>query len=100
MTSTTATSDDGRAAAMAVAAKVELTVVAVMTKAVKKAVLVAAMVFIRVSLSTSVSVPTPAVPRYIATGEPSPPAPITSTCAAISRCWPSMPISSSRMWRE
>ena len=52
------------------------------------------------SWSTMVIRPTPAVPRYSATGEPSPPAPITSACAASKRCWPSMPSSSSRMWRE
>jgi hypothetical protein len=39
-------------------------------------------------------------PRYSATGEPSPPAPITSAWAARMRSWPSMPISSSRMCRE
>src|SRR5687767_10289407 len=34
------------------------------------------------------------------TGEPSPPAPMTSAWPASTRAWPSMPYSSSRMWRE
>ena len=52
------------------------------------------------SSSTSVMRPTPAAARYSATGEPSPPAPITSAWPALTRAWPSMPNSSSRMWRE
>jgi len=40
------------------------------------------------------------VARYSATGEPSPPAPTTSAWAANRRSWPSIPMSSSRMWRE
>jgi len=35
----------------------------------------------------------------MAVGEPSPPAPITSTRAAFSFCWPSPPISFSTSWR-
>ena len=42
----------------------------------------------------------PAEARYMAAGEPRPPAPITNARASSSFCWPSMPISSSRMWRE
>mgnify|MGYP000741734832 CR=1 FL=1 len=43
--------------------------------------------------------PTPAAARYISTGAPSPPAPMTSTFAAFSFCWPGPPTSLSRMWR-
>ena len=53
-----------------------------------------------VSWSTRVIWPTPAEARYRATGEPSPPAPMTSAWPARMCSWPSMPISSSRMWRE
>jgi len=53
-----------------------------------------------VSASTSVIVPTPDAARYIAAGEPRPPAPTTIACASRKRCCASMPISSTRMWRE
>jgi hypothetical protein len=52
------------------------------------------------SSSTSVTCPTPAAARYSATGEPRPPAPMTSARPALTRAWPSMPNSSSRIWRE
>jgi len=52
------------------------------------------------SASTSVISPTPAAARYIAAGDPSPPAPMMMTCASIKRCCASMPISSTRMCRE
>ena len=45
------------------------------------------------SSSTMPSVPTPAAARYSAAGEPSPPAPISSTFASSSFCWPSRPTS-------
>src|SRR6187200_1000895 len=41
------------------------------------------------SKSTSPIVPTPAAVRYSASGEPSPPAPMSSTRDALSRCCPS-----------
>ena len=44
-------------------------------------------------------VPTPAAARYISSGEPSPPAPMTSTLAALSLCWPWPPTSRSTRWR-
>ena len=53
-----------------------------------------------VSSSTIPSVPTPAAARYSAVGEPSPPAPSSSTFASSSFCWPSMPTSESSRWRE
>ena len=43
--------------------------------------------------------PTPAAARYIATGEPSPPAPMQSTLAAFSFFCPSMPTSGRIRWR-
>ena len=52
------------------------------------------------SSSTIPSVPTPAAARYSAVGEPSPPAPSSSTFASSSFCWPSMPISGISRWRE
>ena len=52
------------------------------------------------SWSTMVMRPTPAVPRYSATGEPSPPAPITSAWLSSSRCWPATLMSSSSRCRE
>ena len=42
------------------------------------------------SNSTIPSVPTPAAARYMATGEPRPPAPMHSTLEALRRLWPSM----------
>ena len=49
------------------------------------------------TLSKSITpiVPTPDAARYSAEGEPSPPAPITSTRAALSFSWPATPISRS-----
>jgi len=44
-------------------------------------------------------VPTPAAARYCKTGDPSPPAPITSTRARFRAACPGPPISRSRMWR-
>ena len=44
--------------------------------------------------------PTPAPARYSATGEPSAPAPITSTLASRSASWTSSLQSGSRSWRE
>ncbi len=52
------------------------------------------------SSSTTVIWPTPLAARYSAAGAPRPPAPKISTWAAQMRSCPSMPISSSRMWRE
>jgi len=52
-----------------------------------------------VSWSASARVPTPAAARYIAAGDPSPPAPTISARASSSACWPSTSISGSRMWR-
>ena len=52
------------------------------------------------SSSTIPSVPTPAAARYSAVGEPSPPAPSSSTLASSSFCWPSTPTSGSSRWRE
>src|SRR6478736_4729567 len=45
-------------------------------------------------------VPTPAAARYSKSGEPSPPAPTSSTRAAFSFAWPMPPTSCSRMCRE
>ena len=45
-------------------------------------------------------VPIPAAARYSTSGEPSPPAPTTSTRAAFSFAWPVPPTSRNRMWRE
>ncbi len=57
---------------------------------------------VRSTLSGSAKVmcPTPLEAKYIATGEPRPPAPTTNTWLSGKRCWPSMPISSRRIWRE
>ena len=44
--------------------------------------------------------PTPAAARYIATGEPSPPAPMQSTFAFFIRRCPSMAMSGMIRWRE
>ena len=52
------------------------------------------------SSSTTPSVPTPAAARYSAVGEPSPPAPSSSTFALSSFVWPSSPISGTSRWRE
>ena len=52
------------------------------------------------SSSTMPSVPTPAAARYSAVGEPSPPAPSSSTLALSSFVWPSSPISGTSRWRE
>ncbi len=51
------------------------------------------------SKSTSPKVPTPAAARYIATGAPSPPVPISSTLAFFSLIWPSTPTSGMIKWR-
>jgi len=51
------------------------------------------------SWSITPRVPMPAAARYCSRGAPSPPAPTTSTRAAISRDWPTPPISASTMWR-
>ncbi len=41
----------------------------------------------------------PAAARYIAIGEPRPPAPITSTLASSSLRWPAPPMLGRMMWR-
>src|SRR5690349_7322127 len=51
------------------------------------------------SSSTTPSSPTPAAARYINAGAPSPPAPITSTEASFSACWPGPPTCRSTIWR-
>jgi hypothetical protein len=52
------------------------------------------------SKSTSPSRPTPAAARYSAIGEPSPPAPMHSTLAALSFFCPSIPTFGRMRWRE
>ena len=52
------------------------------------------------SKSTIPIFPMPAAARYIATGEPSPPAPITSTLASSSLRCPAPPMFGRMMWRE
>jgi hypothetical protein len=51
------------------------------------------------SKSTMPMRPTPAAARYIAAGEPRPPAPMQSTLDAFSRRCPSMPTSGMIRWR-
>ncbi len=53
-----------------------------------------------VSKSTMPSFPIPAAARYSATGEPSPPAPITRTLASSSLRCPFPPMFGRMMWRE
>src|SRR5258705_468256 len=50
------------------------------------------------SSSTAPSVPTPAAARYIRTGAPRPPAPITSTDASFSAVCPGPPTSRTTIW--
>ena len=49
--------------------------------------------------STSVIRPTPAAARYCSAGQPSPPAPTTSTWACASRSCPAAPMPGSTIWR-
>ena len=58
--------------------------------------------FVRSTLSKSrmPSVPTPAAARYIATGDPSPPAPMQRTFASRSLRCPAAPMFGRMMWRE
>ena len=52
-----------------------------------------------VSLSMMPMVPMPAAARYWRAGEPSPPAPMLRTRAAVSRAWPWGPIPGRVKWR-